>query len=110
MTVLDVLDTCPTEVRLPLPVHVVDTEGDFAVRTGVSLGLDRHGVLAHLDQPLPCTCETTVQVELPDGSEVVSGAIVAQCSRIGDSWTYRLVFLDLEASDLEAITSLLAEA
>lgn len=108
MTLLhDVHTSWEPEVKLPLPVHVVDTEGDFGVCTGVSIGLGRHGVLAHLDRPLPCTCETTVQVELPDGSEVVTGAVVAQSSRDGDRWTYRLVFQNLEDADLDSITALL---
>ena len=108
MTMLDVRDICRSEVSLRLPLHVIDTEGDFGVCTGVSIGLGVHGVLAHLDQPLPCTCETTVQVELPDGSEVVTAAVVAQCSHDGGGWTYRLVFLGLEDADLDAITALLA--
>lgn len=110
MTVLYVQELRRSEVKLPLPLHVVDTEGDFGVCTGVSIALGLNGVLAHLDQPLPCTCETTVQVELPDGSEVVTGAVVAESSRDGSSWTYRLVFQHLEEADLAAIAALLADA
>jgi hypothetical protein len=107
MSVLDVQHIVRPEVKLPLPLHVVDTEGDFSVCTGVSVGLGLHGVLALLDQPLPCTCETTVQVELPDGSELVVGAVVADSSRHGDTWIYWLVFQQLEDADHNAITSLL---
>lgn len=95
------------EVALRLPVHVVDTEGDFGVCSGETLGLGLNGVLAHLDERLPCTCETTVQVELPDGSELVTGAVVAQGFPAGHGWTYRLVFTHLELADAEAVISLL---
>ncbi len=108
MTVLDM--TRLAEVRLRLPLHVVDTEGDFGVCSGQTRGLGLSGVVAHLDEPLPCSCETTVQVELPDGSEVVTGAVVAQGCRDGDGWTYRLVFSHLELADAEAIISLLDAA
>jgi hypothetical protein len=95
------------EVALRLPVHVVDTEGDFSVCSGTTLGLGLNGVLAHLDDRLPSTCETTVQVELPDGSELVTGAVVAQGFPDGHGWTYRLVFSHLELADIDAIISLL---
>jgi hypothetical protein len=107
---MTILDISRPEVRLHLPLHVVDTEGDFGVCSGEALGLGLNGVLAHLDGPLPSTCETTVQVELPDGSEVVTGAVVAQCTSDEHGWTYRLVFPHLEQADVDAITALLAAA
>ena len=115
MTTRDTLGTLGIrprpEVALRLPLHVVDTEGDFGVFSGEARGLGMSGVIAHLDAPLPCTCETTVQVELPDGTEVVTGAVVAQGAVDADGgWTYRLVFSGLEAVDIEAIRSLLAAA
>jgi hypothetical protein len=90
-----------------LPVHVVDTEGDFGVWTGLSVDLGLHGVVAGSHEPLPSSCETTVQVELPDGSEVVASAVVAEGSFDGERWLYRLVFPALEDADVRAISSLL---
>jgi len=107
---MTVLEMRGVEVDLRLPIHVVDTEGDFSVCTGETRGLGVHGVVARLEQPLPCTCETTVQVELPDGTEVVAEAVVAQCLGKGDGWTYRLVFPRLEPGEVDAITSLLPAA
>lgn len=94
-------------VDLGLPVHVVDTEGDFGVCTGVVVELGLCGVVARLNQPLPSTCETTVQVELPDGTEVVTGAVVAEGNVDGEGWLYRLVFPSLEDAEIRAISSLL---
>lgn len=96
------------EVELSLPVHVVDTEGDFGVCTGRTVGVGLRGVVARLGEPLPCTCETTIQVELPDGSEVVTSAVVAEGAADEEGWLYRLVFPDLEDADVRAISSLLA--
>jgi len=108
-----VLDIRPApEVKLRLPLHVVDTEGDFGVCSGETVGLGLHGVVAHMEGPLPSTCETTVQVELPDGSEVVLGAVVASgtSDAEGDGWTYRLVFPHLDQFDVVVIRSLLHAA
>ena len=107
---MTILDICRPDVALHLPLHVINTEGDFGVCTGEAVDLGLTGVVAHLHGPLPSTCETTVQVELPDGSEVVTGAVVAQCTSDGKVWTYRLVFADLEDADARAITSLLTAA
>ncbi len=108
MTVLEL--TRISEVKVRLPMHVVDTEGDFGVCTGETVDLGLSGVVARLWEPLPSTCETTVQVEMPDGSEVVTGAVVAEGASDGDGWIYRLVFPHLEDSDIRAISSLLVAA
>lgn len=108
MTLLDVSRIA--EVKLRLPMHVVDTEGDFGVCSGETLELGLNSVVARLWEPLPSTCETTVQVELPDGSEVVTGAVVAEGGADGTAWLYRLVFPHLEDSDIRAISSLLVAA
>lgn len=105
MTVLDISGVDHVDLRLP--VHVVDTEGDFGVCTGVSVDLGLRGVVAWLAQPLPSTCETTVQLELPDGTEVVTGAVVAEGGADGEGWLYRLVFPSLEDADIRAIASIL---
>ena len=107
---MTILDICRPEVKLRLPLHVIDTEGDFGVCSGETVGLDLNGVTARLDEPLPSTCETTVQVELPDGSEVLISAVVAQGTSDPGGWTYRLVFAQLEDADAAAITSLLDAA
>ena len=98
------------EVKVSLPLHIVDTEGDFGVATGEAVGLGLTGLVAHLSEPLPSTCETTVQVELPDGSEMVTGAVVAEGVTDEEGWTYRLVFAHLEDDDIRTITSLLPAA
>jgi hypothetical protein len=108
MTALDI--SRMPEVKLRLPLHVVDTEGDFGVCTGETVGLGLRSLVAHLGEPLPSTCETTVQLELPDGSEMVTGAVVAEGANDGDGWTYRLVFPHLEDADILAISSLLPAA
>ena len=101
--------------RLPdaavrLLLHVVDTEADFGVCTGETVGLGVNGLSARLSDPLPSSCETTVHVELPDGRDVVAPAVVAAGESDGKGWTYRLVFGRLEPADFEAIRALIPAA
>ena len=96
--------------RLPdagagLALHVVDTEGDFGVCSGETLGVGFSGLSARLSGPLPCSCETTVHVELPDGRALLAAAVVASGERHRGGWTYRLVFVHLDQTDVEAISS-----
>ena len=104
MTVLEISRTA--EVRLRLPIHVVDTEGNFGVYTGETVALGLSGVVARLPERLPSTCETTVQIELPDGASVVAAAVVAEGVSDGHEWVYRLVLPDLKDIDFRAISSL----
>jgi hypothetical protein len=91
-------------------LHVVDTEGDFGVATGETVCLGVSGLSARMPGPLPCSCETTVHVELPGGWDVVAAAVVAGGEQDREGWTYRLVFGHLEPGDVEAIRSLVTAA
>ncbi len=105
-----VMNTWPPDAAVRLPLHVVDTERDFGVSTGETVGLGVSGLSARLTGPLPCSCETTVHVELPGGRDVVAPAVVTGGEQNRDGWTYRLVFDHLEPGDVEAIRSLLTTA
>jgi RNA polymerase sigma-70 factor (ECF subfamily) len=91
-------------------LHVVDTEGDFAVYSGETVGLGVSGLSARLSEPLRCSWEATVHVELPDGCELLAAAVVAAEEGDRKAWTYRLVFVDLDPADVEAIRVLLSSA
>ena len=91
-------------------MHVVDTEGDFGVCSGETLALGVNGLVARLAGQLPCSCETTVHVELPDGREVLAAAVVAAGEGQRGLWTYRLVFVHLDQADVEAIRALVSAA
>ncbi len=85
-----VMNTRLPAVAVRLPLHVIDCR-------------------ARLSGP-PCSCETTVHVELPGGRDVLAPAVVAGGEQNRDGWTYRLVFGHLEPGDVEAIRSLLTTA
>jgi len=116
MTMIERSVEIPMERRLEprllvhLPVHVVDTEGDFGIITGETVDLGVGGLRARLWEPLPSTCETTVQLDLPDGTEVVTEARVADGGATPDGFEYRLVFLHLGASEADALSRLIADA
>ncbi len=105
------MNTCRLfDVAVRLPVHVVDTEGDFGVCTGEAVGLDLSGVVTRLPGPLPASCETTVHVVMPDGRGLVASAVVTAAEDGPNGWTYRLVFGSLEEADVAAIRSLMLAA
>lgn len=86
--------------RKSLPVHVIDADGDFSVLTGRTRDIGPGGLSISLPCPLRAASDVLVQVELPDGGQVIANARVADCSLRGDRIDYRLVFLDLGDDDL----------
>jgi hypothetical protein len=97
-----------------LPVHVVDTEGGFEVFEGETVDLSvcglRAQLQAHMGDRLPTSCETTVQVELPDGGELVAEAIVADGWAIDGGYEYRIVFVALDPEDLARLAAIVSRA
>ena len=100
--------------RLRLPVHVVDTEGGFEVFEGETVDLSvcglRAQLQAHLGDRLPTSCETTVQVELPGGDELVAEAVVADGWEVDGGYEYRIVFVELSPEDAARLASIVARA
>lgn len=82
-----------------LPVHVIDADGDFSVLTGRSLDISPGGVRVRLGSALGPASDVIVQVDLPEGGQVIANARVADCSRRPEGFDYRLIFLDLAADD-----------
>jgi hypothetical protein len=86
-----------------LPVHVIDADGDFSVITGRTRDIGPGGLGVALPAPLRAAADVTVQVDLPDGGQVISNARVADAQQRSGRFEYRLIFLDLAEDDLSAL-------
>jgi hypothetical protein len=86
--------------RRSLPVHVIDADGDFSVVTGRTRDIGPGGLGISLPAALRAAADVLVQVDLPDGGQVIANARVAECVVRPDRADYRLIFLDLAEDDL----------
>ena len=95
-------------------MHVVETEGDFEVFEGETVDLSVRGLRAQLQarlgDRLPTSCETTVQIELPGGDELVAEAVVADGWEVDGRYEYRIVFVELSPEDATRLTGVVARA
>lgn len=89
--------------RRCLPVHLMDADGDFTVITGRTRDIGPGGLGVSLPCPLRAAADVVVQVDLPDGGQVIANARVAECSQRSDQFDYRLIFLELADDDLAAL-------
>jgi hypothetical protein len=89
--------------RRSLPVHVIDADGDFSVITGRSLDVGLGGLRIVLPGPLRAAADVLVQVDLPDGGQVIANARIADAEQHHGGFAYRLIFLDLGEDDLSSL-------
>ncbi len=89
------------EVRLP--VRLIDTDGDFGVRSGHTVDIGVGGLRAWVDSPFSGAVEATVCLDLAPRHALVGEAMVAGGGAVEGGWEYRLAFRNLDPGDLAAL-------
>jgi hypothetical protein len=86
-----------------LPVHLIDSDGDFSVFSGETLDIGPGGLRVLLAKPLGPASDVIAQVDLPGGGQVISNARIADFVARDDGYAYRLIFLDLAEDDASTL-------
>ena len=104
-----------TRVALEVPVVLSNFDepgtgasSSFASVRGRSVDMGEGGCRVRVTDTFPAGCDPTVSIELPSGRTVVALAAISQATELPDGHEYRLVFLEIDQADREAICDVIS--
>lgn len=95
-------------VTLPVRMMTLADPPTASLVKGRTIDLSTGGCLVTTDHPWPDEHDPMLSIDLPDGEALVTPARVVTVDLTGEGWEYRLAYPDIEDTDRDRISRLVA--